>query len=133
MASIVETIRAKLLADAAVTSLVGNRIYSNVMLEGSALPAIVCTVVSDVPENSFTGVAATRLKNVRVQVDCYARPAPSGVAGAYITVHQLAEAVDAVLAGLQLPELSGLLEVTRDLFDNETGYHRVSMDFTFWR
>jgi hypothetical protein len=126
-----ETIRARLVANAAVTALVGGRIFPNVMPEGSTMPAIVYTIVSDVPENSFDGSASSRLKNATVQIDSYAR-ASKGI-GAYAGAHQVDDAVVEVVANLQEPGLSATLESARDLFDNETEYHRVSSDFTVWR
>jgi hypothetical protein len=119
--------------DPLVASLVGDRIFPNELPAQTQLPAIVYSVVSDVPENSFDGTPATRLCYCRVQVDSYARPAPQGRPGAYATAQRVARAVDDVLGNLQQPgDVAGLREASRDLFDSVTGYHRVSSDFALW-
>ena len=122
-----EAVYSALSADGTVSGLVGTRIYPNVMPEGSDLPAVVYSVISDVPENSFTGAYADRLRGARVQVDCYARPSTAG--GAYRQAETLAEAVDACLTS----QLTCWREVSRDLYDDVTQYHRVSIDFAVWR
>lgn len=125
MSSTGEAVFGALSADPTVAGLVVKRIYPSLLVEGSLLPAIVYSVVSDVPQSSLDGTVATRLANARVQVDCYARH--------YLDAQTLADAVDAVLGALALPTLSAWRESRRDLFDNETQYHRVSADYSIWR
>lgn len=125
-----ETVRTLLVSDPAVAALVGTRVYPLELPQSCQLPAIVCTVVSDVSEESFTGKVATTLKASRVQVDCYARP--TGAGGAYAQARAVARAVETVLADLSDSDLTGSHETSRDLYDNLTQYHRVSMDFTIW-
>lgn len=124
MSTVVDSLVTKLQADAVVTSLVVQRIYPVLLIEGAALPAIVLFVVDDVPENSLTGRAELVAANARVQVDCYARH--------YKQAQQVGEAVKAVLGNLQAPELGAWWLASRDLYDNVTQYHRVSMDFGVW-
>lgn len=131
MATAGETIRARLIADAPTAALVGTRVYPNELPQNVTLPALVYNVVSDVPENSFTGDTSTRLKAVRLQVDCYARAI--GSVGSYAGAHEVADCVENVIGNLSEPGLSGNYESSRDLYDNVTQYHRVSMDFTIWR
>lgn len=126
-----EVIRSLLVADAATAAIAGARVYPNELPQNATLPAIVYTVVSAVPENSFTGLVATTTKDHRVQIDCYARPTQA--AGAYDLAHSLAEAVSNVLGDLSRSDLTGSLENERDLYDNVTQYHRVSLDFAIWR
>jgi hypothetical protein len=126
-----EAVYSVLTGDAGVSAIVGNRIFPGVIPEGSLLPVIVYSVISDVPENSLTGSVATRAVNARVQVDCYARPTSAG-GGGYAQVQALAAAVDSALASQSSQTISAWREISRDLFDNETQYHRVSMDFSLW-
>jgi hypothetical protein len=129
-----EALSALLSADPTVVALVGTRISPDELPEGSPLPAIVYTVVVDVPVNSFTGSAADRLRNVMVQIDCYARPT-QGAGGAYKGAQAVADAVDAALTApaQQTSSFSAVREASRNLLDNETQYRRVSMDFSVWR
>lgn len=119
-----EAIRAALAADATVVGLVAARIYPNLIPQGTLPPAIVYQVVSDVPENAFTGNASDRLHGCRVQVDCWSKT--------YLEAQTIAAAVDAVLSGQQSQSLSIWLEARRDSYDNEAVLHRVSCDFAVW-
>lgn len=121
----IEAIRAVLVADVPVNGIVSERVYPQVMPQGAALPAIVLTVVSDVPENTFDGTAADRLSARRLQVDCYAK--------SYLAAQNLAAAVDQALSSLQAHDLSAERDNARDLYDDPTEIYRVSMDFTVWR
>ncbi len=125
MTTLGEAVRAKLVADPTVASLVVARVFPNLMPQGGAQPAIVYQVVSEVPENALTGDSTTRLVTARLQVDCYAKT--------YLEAHAVADAVDAVLSALSSPDLSAWREVSRDLYDNEAQLHRVSTDFTVQR
>lgn len=117
-------VREKLLANAAVVALIGDRIYANVAPQGAAVPRVVFTVISNIPENSFTGTAETRITSARLQLDCYAKR--------YDAAHELADAVDLVVANLGLTDLSALREDARDLYENETQLYRVSIDYIVW-
>jgi hypothetical protein len=130
VATVAEQLVAKLNADGAVTALVSGRIYPSTLPQAATLPAIVYTVVSDVPENSLDGTVATRLRSARVQVDCYARNSADG--GGYLASHAVADAVENVIGNLSDPSLNSTPADKRDLFDNETTYFRVSMDFIVW-
>jgi hypothetical protein len=120
-----EAVRAELLADLTLQGLVGQRIYPLVMPQGSETPALVLTVISDIPENSFDGTAETRLREARVQIDSYAET--------YLQAHQLADAVLAIVGNLSRPDLSAVADDSRDLYDDETELHRVSADFAVFR
>lgn len=107
----------------AITSLVGTRIYPQVIPQGSAMPAVAYSVVDEVPENSLTGWSSG-LSNARVQVDAYA---PT-----YVSAQALADAIAGALATYQTSGLSVLLESKRDGYEDETSLHRVSLDFSMW-
>lgn len=123
--TVIETIRTELAAAPGVTDLVGTRMYPNLMPQGVALPAIVYSVISDTPENTFTGTSADRLNSTRVQIDCYAVK--------YLDAHAVAEAVDLVVSNLSRHDLTGAREGKRDLYDDESQLHRVSLDFVIMR
>ena len=50
-------VRNRLVADAGVTAIVGDRISTTWLSEGTRLPAITCTYVSDDPQNTLAGEA----------------------------------------------------------------------------
>lgn len=121
-----EVIRAALLADPTVAGLVGPRIFPSSMPPGTEGPAIVCRVVSDVPENDLSGASSDLAVNAMVQVDSFART--------YLVAHQVADAVSNVLSNLSAPDLSAWRGVTRDLFDDTADLpHCASTDFSVWR
>lgn len=110
-------------ADAGVTALADTRIYPVVMPQGGKLPALVYTVVDDVPENSLAGWTSG-LSNARVQIDCYAK--------GYIAAQTLADAVVGTLARRVSESLSSVLLSRRDDYEDETSLHRVSLDVSLW-
>lgn len=115
---------AQALTAPAVVAIAGDRVFPNVLIEGVALPAVVYQVVSQIPQSSFDGSFDTRLFQSRVQIDCYARR--------YLDAQNLAAAVGAAIEALSSSSAAAWMEAQRDLFDNETQYHRVSMDFSVW-
>ncbi len=125
----IEAIRAVLIADATVTGLVAARIHANVAPQANAkavpVAYVICQVISDVPQSSFEGQPSTTLRNARVQIDCYA---PT-----YTVAQSVAEAIDAALSASASPDLACWRESSRDLYDNETQLHRVSVDMSVWR
>lgn len=110
-----------LAGNAGVATLAGDRIFPGVMPQGSGLPAVVYTAVDDVPENTLEDFT---LSNARVQVDCYAK--------GYVAAQTLAKAIVDVLSGYRVGGMSLLLLAKRDGYEDETQYHRVSMDFSMW-
>jgi hypothetical protein len=116
-----EAIRARLTQDAAVTALVGARVYPLVAKQIAAVPFIVLTTVSDVPENSMDSAPSTRLRVARLQVDCYSKT--------HQEAHQVADAVHAVVGALAEADLGARLESQQDLYDDETQLFRVSADY----
>ena len=129
-ATVGETIRRLLMADAPTVALIGTRLYPQELPQGVTYPAARYAVISDVPESSLTGAVATTLTAARVQIDCYARPGAAG--GAYTQAHAVASAIAEVLGNLATPDVSGELQLTRDTYDNVTQLHGVSMDFLIW-
>lgn len=66
MSSIDAALRAKLAAATAVTTLVSTRIYPDELPQGTVLPAIRYSLVSDVPDRRVPG-----FREARVQVSVY--------------------------------------------------------------
>jgi hypothetical protein len=125
-----EALRAYLLAVPAVNTACGGRMYWSVRPQGSAYPSCVLTIVSRLPERTYSGPAA--LAQARVQVDCYA--------DTYGQAKALYRAVKAVLNNLTFTNSGkrfwGFAENERDLTDSgatdATRIHRVSADFLLW-
>ncbi|HMR51187.1 MAG TPA: DUF3168 domain-containing protein [Amaricoccus sp.] len=85
-----EALRALLLADAGVSALVGTRVTWGARPQGSALPAVVLHLISDVPGYTLAGDNGHR--DSRVQADCIGE-------GRYEAVLGVAQAVQAALSG----------------------------------
>jgi hypothetical protein len=125
-----EALRAHLLANAAVNTACGGRMYWSVRPQGSAYPSGVLTIISRIPERLFSGPAG--LAAARVQVDCYA--------DTYSQAKALYRAVKAVLNNLTFTNSGkrfwGFAENERDLTDagatDAARIHRVSADFLIW-
>lgn len=124
MSTPLEAVRAALLADPTVTGLLAQRIYPLVAAQGSALPMLVLTVVSEVPQNSLTGMVETRALECRLQVDAYA--------DSYLGAHQVANAAAAVIGNLTAPTLSAQRDSAQDLYDDESSLYRVMTEFVVW-
>jgi hypothetical protein len=124
--SLAEDLVAALEADATVISQVSTRIYPNLRPPAPfVLPFVVYSVISQTVENALAESAQTRLKHTRVQFDVYG--------SSYISARAAATAVENVLANLPGPDLVGYKDSERDLYDNETGLHRVSTDYILSR
>lgn len=124
--SLGDAIFAALTGYPALAALIGTRAYPNKLPQNEPVPALVYSVISDVPLSSMTTAVTDMLKNARVQVDAYAKT--------YSEVQRVALAVSAALdLRNPSPGLSAELLTPRDLFDDETQNFRVSMDFTVWR
>lgn len=70
MPDISAAIRTRLLANGTVAGLVGTRITSDVLPQGSAMPAITYEVVDTLPSETLAAIAD--VSRARVQVDCFA-------------------------------------------------------------
>lgn len=121
----VEAVRTELLAAAAVTALVSTRIYPGKAPEQAVRPFIVMRVISDVPDNVHGGSPSTRLRDVRLQIDCYAVM--------NLAANAIATAVDDVVGALARHDLSAQRLNQREFFEEETKLHCVSADFLVQR
>lgn len=123
-----EALIAKLLATTAIAALVGTRIYPGAKPQGSALPAIVCNLISALPSYSDDGEDGIR--EDRIQIDCWAET--------YTAAKLTARAVVAALSAFQ-GTVSGItfqyitLDLEHDLTEsgaNAADYpFRTSLDF----
>lgn len=125
-----EALRAYLLADGPVNTACGGRMYWSVRPQGSVYPSCVLTIISRLPERTYTAPAG--LAQARVQVDCYG--------DTYAQAKALYRAVKAVLNNLSFTNSGkrfwGFAENERDLTDTGTTdaarVFRVSADFLLW-
>ena len=70
MADVASAVRSYLLTKAAVTSLVGTRIYPDVLPQGCTMPAIVYSKISTVHEHTISHLAG--LAACRIEFEAYA-------------------------------------------------------------
>jgi len=119
---LVELARARLAADAGVTALVSARLFPNKLPQATTLPAVVLSVISDVPSESLDGFVG--LRRARLQVDAYDRT--------YDGAQALADAIFAVLGDVATPDFASLQGQRRDLYEDQSTNHRASQDFIIW-
>jgi len=125
-------VRRQLLDDPTVAAIVGDRIYPLTIPQGEPLPVITYSVVAT-DEDNQEGDADT-LARARVQLDCWATT--------YKQANDLARAVR-----LALPTTTGAIgsgtnrvegvsiipiETGRQLYEPDTGYYRVMLEFYVW-
>lgn len=121
-------LRARLLAAAPVTTLVGQRVYWVDRPQSAALPAIVLQTISDPRPQHLKGFE--ELRETRVQLDTFA-----------LTYAQAKEIAEAAIAAI-VPEHTGngiifnraLVESVRDLGEQTATQfvHRTSVDLIMW-
>lgn len=122
------TLRSRLLNDAAVAAIAGNRISWIERPQRSAYPAVVLQVISSPRPQHMNGVQSFRQS--RVQIDCFASTAKQAV--------ELCEAVIAAIlpadASGETEFLRGFINDVRDLGEDTDGgfVHRRSIDAYFW-
>lgn len=123
MSSVSEKVRAALIADPGVSALVNARIFPIKLKQGVTFPAVRLYISTDVPVNSLAGFTSG-LRNVRVQVDAYAKR--------YLEAQGLADAIVGALGSLTGASLSSLLMSRSDLYEDENELYRVKLDFSMW-
>ncbi len=111
-----------------VAALVSDRIYPSVLPDKPVLPAVVYQVVSN--EQTFTHDGPVPLRRPRIQLDVWAKRR--------LDAERVEGALMAALVGYRGPMgavdyTSGWgLELSTDLYEQDTGLHRISMDFRGW-
>lgn len=120
-------LRLVLTADAAVAALAADRVYTEVLPQAPAVPAVVFTEVAGDEDYALDG--PTGASSRRVQVDAWAKTRAEATA--------LANAVKAALSGHAgaaagfAVEGAFLLSERWD-FDAETSLYRTSQDYEMW-
>ena len=112
-----ETVRNILIAESTVTALVNDRISPVHRAQDEALPCVVLSTVSVVPQNHLHG--RPTLDASRVQLDAYAET--------YAAARELASACRAAL------EVGNcVMDNEFDDFEPDVGEHRVTQDWLVW-
>jgi hypothetical protein len=118
MEKVLEAIRSELQGATQVRDLVAQRIYPDALPSDAALPAVVLRRIPPATIESAQG------EDHRIRIDCYAQR--------YMAAHEVAEAVDAVLADTTRPEFSIWRHNARDVYENRGQVHHVQLDFSVW-
>ena len=120
-------LRLLLTSDAGVAALAAERVYTEVLPQGPAVPAVVFTEVAGDDDLALDGPTGTSTR--RVQVDSWARTRAEATALGLAVKTALAGHVGAA-AGLEAQGTFLLAE--RWDFDAETSLYRTSQDFEVW-
>jgi len=132
--TLIELLSAKLLADAGLTALVGEKIFPDKAPEGTQAPYVVFFEVDGVPQASYTAKAADVPDDTRLQVDCYAALA--------LDARLVGDAVIAAIGDLAIakvpddPSERGLQvshSLKRAFYDDEAELDRVLLEFQVFR
>ena len=127
MAAIEQLFRTHLAGTAAVSSIVGTRIYPMVAPQDAAYPLITYQAISDVEHLVKPRVATLRLKRKRIQVDGYAKGN-----GAYASIKSIEAAVKGAVYSFNKSVNGGIVEArvvnAGDDKDVEEGVSRISID-----
>lgn len=125
-----QSLTSLLLANATLTSLIGDRLTWKVMQPTAELPRVVLHTISSVSDYKMS--SATGLVTTRIQVDCLGKT--------YASAQSVSSAVMACLSGYRgisgTTTFEGIFhENTRDAFeedDTPSELFGVSLDFTIW-
>ena len=119
----------KLKADSGVDAIVDGRIYPIERTPASALPAIVYTVLSDIPSNDANGTTST--KEMRIEV--------ISLATTYPAARALAAAVETALSGWNdssgsVWHLDSSMDTPGEVSAGEEiiAYHGVTQEYVIW-
>ena len=133
-----EAVIQRLLADAAVAAIAGDRVFPGRLPQGIAMPGVVLQTINSMPHYADEG--EIRYVESRVQLDCWAQT--------YGASKQLSRAVIDSLSPVDLApgapvfvgagvefqfiELNGERDLPESGSNNAEYFFRVSLDFTFW-
>lgn len=97
----------------------GNAVYPILAVRNTAIPYIVFQRVATVPEHTLGKNGAPSIERTRMQIDAYAQN--------YDAAQALAQAIiDAMLAW----SIVNTLQSFQDLYEPDSGLHRVMLDFS---
>lgn len=123
MATLVERIRTKLMANSTLLGMVGDRIHALVVPQGSVYPVIVLTVLGETTFNTQDPTRDTNLCQSSLQVDCYSER--------YEEAHAVMARVDSIIGVLADPnDLVTQRDVTLDGYEDLTELYRVTTDYS---
>lgn len=117
-----------LLDQGALTGAIGNRLHASRLPDKPVLPAVVYRVVTNQGGIDYEG--AVELRNPRVQLDVWGRTPAE--------IEPIADALTSALLGYRGPmgaveyTAGWVLEDATDMFEEESGLYRISMDFRGW-
>jgi hypothetical protein len=127
-------IRTRLLAATGVTNLVARRIYWEVRAQGSALPDVTLTVVSDPRDQHFAGFQGSR--GTWIQIDCRGANKDEAIA---VRDAVLAAVVPAATVGSapavtfqRAQEVRSRASFERATTGDVTGQFREMIELTLW-
>lgn len=125
-------LRARLLAVAGVSALVGTRVYPVILPQNPTFPAITYQRIGGRRESSFAGPIG--LAGPLYRLDCWGGAAGTGYAAAKGLANAVRLALDGwkgVVSGITVQAcfLDGEPE---DIFEDEVGVHRVAMEVRMW-
>jgi hypothetical protein len=118
--------------DAAVTAMVGTRIFPGLLPQRADFPAVVYGQISS-ERVSAMGQDTGTVRSIW-QIDCYAKTYGS----ARELASKVRKSLQRKLGSVAIPSngaklLQGLfVEADTDLFEDETQLHRVSTDYVIW-
>lgn len=122
-----EALRAWLLADSAVSALVGTRIYPQVFPQGINEAAIRYSIISGT--EGVTTDGPDGLDNTFVQIDCV-NTSFAGMDSLFRAVVDRLNGASFKLAGI---DVQGIFLVRkRDLYDDATKLYRRTADYSIW-
>jgi putative Ca2+/H+ antiporter (TMEM165/GDT1 family) len=111
------TVQTTLKASAALTAIVGDRVYQTVAPETSARPYVVWFIVSAVPDNTLS--ERPQRDDERIQIDCYS-PSQSEATRMKDAVVEAVEAIGYIVFG------------PWNTYEAETKTFRWSLDLEYW-
>lgn len=129
-------LRAHLIADATLAALVVDRVYPMPAPQNAGYPFVTWQRISG--ERVFSLGGPSGLAYPRFQIDVWSDSRENRPAGGapYLESRAIADAIRRALDGfngtLDGIRVSAILLDERDLFENEGGITRVSMDFRIW-
>ena len=121
-------LRAFLLQQAGIATLVGARVYPDILPQAPTYPAI--TLLRIASTRTFVHAGASTLARVRFQIDCWGRT--------YSQAHDLGDTIRRSMNGyrgsFQGTEVPGaFLRAEHDLYEPDGDVHRLSQDWEVWQ
>lgn len=111
---------ATLKASTDLTAIVGEKIYCLYIPQSVQMPCVSYQRISGRPANTLLG--ASGLEVIKMQIDCWSR-----------SLTEAKNMAKAVIAAMPANGPWGAhLDQDQDIFDSETKYFRIILEFTIW-